>query len=324
MSANKNKITDDVKVFYSSAAINPQEGLCCPIQPNKADTTHIPEAVLGISYGCGSPVGEADLKPGEVVLDLGSGGGIDCFIADKKVGPKGSVIGIDMTDEMLEVAAKANPKVSENLGFDVVKFKKGLLEDIPQDDNSVDVIMSNCVINLSHDKLKTLKESYRILKDFGRLCISDVVSEVEVPKKMQDDKKLWGECISGALKEDDFYGLAMEAGFVGITVGSRYLYRIVEGIRFYSVTIRAYKVDALTDNVEEGLYAIYEGPFKEVTLIDGLIFKPGVLKKISAKTADLFNCLEFGGDFSIIEVAKDGKATVHSAKPLGSGSAGCC
>lgn len=230
-----------VRDFYGNAAKKPKPELCCPTSYNVDDISHIPEDAIKISYGCGSPVSLADIKSGETLLDLGSGGGIDCFIAAKYVGKEGRVIGIDMTDEMLDKAKRLSSIVAKNLGYDVVEFKKGLLEDIPVPDNTADVVISNCVINLSPDKEKVFQEIYRILKDTGRFCISDIVSDRDVPEEMQADKQLWGECISGALKEDEFISIAEASGFYEINIIKRYLYREVSGIKFYSITVKGYK-----------------------------------------------------------------------------------
>ncbi|MBI4715388.1 MAG: methyltransferase domain-containing protein [Nitrospirae bacterium] len=150
-----------VQAFYGKAAEEPQPELCCPIDHDAEDIRHIPAEVLERFYGCGSPVGLAGLRPGEVMADLGSGGGIDCFIAAKKVGSEGRVIGIDMTDPMLEVANRNRPRVAEALGYDVVEFRKGYLEQVPVEDGSVDLVTSNCVINLSSDKRKVFSEIWR-------------------------------------------------------------------------------------------------------------------------------------------------------------------
>ena len=142
-------IRDSVSEFYSSAAVKPVESLCCASSYSEPDVSHIPKDVLDISYGCGSPVALAEIKEGETLVDLGSGGGIDCFIAAKRVGRNGRVCGVDMTEEMLLKAKEASSKVALNLGYDIVEFKKGYLEEIPVEDEKADVVTSNCVINLS-------------------------------------------------------------------------------------------------------------------------------------------------------------------------------
>ena len=160
-SPNEDVSRNVVRSFYSKAAVIVQENLCCPTQYNLTDLSHIPKEVAEISYGCGSPVGLAGLSKGEVMLDLGSGGGIDCFIAAKHVGKTGQVYGIDMTNEMLQISRKNAALVAKNLGYNNIEFKKGFLEDIPIEDTSVDLVTSNCVINLSTKKNDVFKEIYR-------------------------------------------------------------------------------------------------------------------------------------------------------------------
>ncbi|MCP4254869.1 MAG: methyltransferase domain-containing protein, partial [Candidatus Scalindua sp.] len=188
-----------VREFYGKAAEEPQEELCCPTKNSQEDTSHIPQEVLDRFYGCGSPTIIAKVSEGETMVDLGAGAGIDCFIAAKRVGPKGKIYGIDMTDEMLKVANESRHLVAKNLGYDIVEFRKGFLEDIPVDSGTVDLITSNCVVNLSPDKKAVFSEMWRVLKDHGRIVISDIVSQVETPPHLKLNKQLWGECISGAL-----------------------------------------------------------------------------------------------------------------------------
>ncbi|MDP7552522.1 MAG: methyltransferase domain-containing protein, partial [Nitrospinaceae bacterium] len=214
----------DVRNFYSKAAVSAQENLCCPTQYDSKDLSHIPKEVLEISYGCGSPVDRANLREGEVMVDLGSGGGIDCFIAARHVGKTGRVYGIDMTEEMLGVARKNATLVAENLGYNNIEFRQGYLESIPVDNSSVDLVTSNCVINLSTDKDEVFREIHRILKPGGRFMISDVISNKEVPEAMQNNKELWGECISGALTLNKFLDYAGKNRFKGLQVQKDYLW----------------------------------------------------------------------------------------------------
>jgi ubiquinone/menaquinone biosynthesis C-methylase UbiE len=174
--------------------------------------------VLGRFYGCGSPISLAGIKKGESVIDLGSGGGIDCFIAAKKTGPRGKVIGIDMTNSMLQVAERNKIPVAQNLGFDVVEFRKGYLEAIPVEDHSVDLLTSNWVINLSPDKQKVFSEMWRKLKDHGRAVISDIIADNPVSTRLALNPQLWGECISGALTQEAFLTFLEEAGFYGLEI----------------------------------------------------------------------------------------------------------
>ena len=232
---------NDVQNFYSKAAVTAQESLCCPTKYDGSELSHIPKEVLEISYGCGSPVGRAGLQEGQTMVDLGSGGGIDCFIAAKHVGETGHVYGIDMTDEMLNVARKNASQVVKNLGYNNIEFKQGFLESIPIADMSVDLVTSNCVINLSTKKSDVFKEIYRILKPGGHFLIADIISEVEVPENMRNNKELWGGCISGALTLQEFLNYARDNQFKGLRIQKDYLWKEVEGIKFYSYTIKGCK-----------------------------------------------------------------------------------
>ncbi|MCK4846217.1 MAG: methyltransferase domain-containing protein [Deltaproteobacteria bacterium] len=242
------KVRDDVSKFYGAAAEDPMESLCCAPNYDEAEVAHIPKKVLDISYGCGSPISLADIKAGEVVADLGSGGGIDCFIAAKLVGKSGRVIGVDMTAEMLKVARETAPVVAENLGYDIVEFEEGFLEDLPIASGTVDIVTSNCVLNLSPDKGRVFLEIYRALKPNGRFCITDVVSEVELPEEVVKDKQMWGECLSGALTEDAFKSAAKEVGFKSIKIISKTLYRETKGLRFNSITMVGSKTEKDADS----------------------------------------------------------------------------
>jgi len=174
----------------------------------------LPVDVTGLSLGCGDPISIAGLKEGETVLDLGSGGGIDCFLAARRVGETGYVIGVDMTPEML-MKANAN-KVK--MGVNNVEFRRGQIEALPVTDNSVDVIMSNCVINLSPDKPAVFREAFRALKPGGRVSISDIVTEGEFTSEMRADAAKWAECVTGAIDAGEYTGIMKAVGFVDIQV----------------------------------------------------------------------------------------------------------
>jgi SAM-dependent methyltransferase len=174
----------------------------------------IPDAAQMASAGCGNPTALAGLKDGEVVLDLGSGGGIDVFIAAKKVGLTGRAIGVDMTQEMLDLAKKN----AEELGIENVEFRKGDIEELPVDDGTIDVIISNCVINLAPDKDKVFREAYRVLKSGGRIMVSDIVTEGELPESIRKDPAAWAACISGALNMNDYLNKIRNAGFEKVRV----------------------------------------------------------------------------------------------------------
>jgi SAM-dependent methyltransferase len=181
------------------------------------DLAGLPDTVTGASLGCGNPLAIADLRPGEVVLDLGSGGGIDCFLAAKRVGPAGRVIGLDMTPDMIRLAQRNAKKV----GASNVEFRLGEIEDIPLPDGSVDVVISNCVINLSPDKDMVFREVFRVLRPGGRLSVSDIVVQGELPQAIRDRLDAWAACVSGALEETEYLAKIRAAGFEQVDVLSR-------------------------------------------------------------------------------------------------------
>lgn len=237
----KGHVTKTVKKKFSTAAYNPVADYYCPTGYNPEDLAHIPNEVLEVSYGCGNPAALADIRKGETIVDLGAGGGIDCFIAAKKLGKEGKVIGIDMTDEMLEKARESAKKVAGVLGYDVVEFRAGNIMELPVEDSSVDLVISNCVINLTEDKAKVLEEIYRILKPGGRFIISDIVSDKPVPGYLKRDKELWNACLSGALTDKRFKEVAENAGFPDVKLDRNYLYKKVEYIEFYSISMKGTK-----------------------------------------------------------------------------------
>jgi radical SAM protein with 4Fe4S-binding SPASM domain len=234
-------IHKQVSSRYRSASDNPEKDLCCPTDYTPSDLNGLPENTISISYGCGNPTALADLKEGESVLDIGSGGGIDCFIAAKKVGRSGRVIGIDMTDKMLQKANQNREKMTEVLGFDVVEFRKGIFEELPVESRSIDLVISNCVINLSPDKKKVFKEIFRVLKPGGRFSISDIVSDRNVPEEMKHDAKLWSGCVSGALTKEGFISAIEKAGFKRVKIEKSFFWKEVQGIGFHSVIILGVK-----------------------------------------------------------------------------------
>lgn len=204
---------------------------CDPITKNlytDAERGALPEEVFGASLGCGNPTALAQLQPGETVLDLGSGGGIDVILSAKRVGLTGKAYGLDLTDEMLTLA-RVNQK---RAGVGNVEFLKGAIENIPLPDNSVDVIISNCVINLSGDKDRVLAEAFRVLKPGGRLAISDVVVRGEVPAGIRKSMELWVGCIAGALEENEYREKLGRAGFASVDVEPTRVYRIEETSEF--------------------------------------------------------------------------------------------
>jgi len=291
---------EDVREFYSKAAVATQESLCCPVKYERVDLSHIPERVLEISYGCGSPVNKANIRPGESLVDLGSGGGIDCFIAAKIVGESGRVTGIDMTEKMLTVARENAQEVSQNLGYNNLEFKQGFLENIPMADESVNVVTSNCVINLSTQKKEVFKEIHRILKPGGRFVIADIISDQPVPEEMQNNRELWGECVSGALTLDEFLGYSREANFHGFSVVKDYLWKEVEGLKFYSYILSGYKHNPPAARCAGGQIAIYKGPFATVTCRD-TTFAVGIPVEVDADTAEMLSASPYEEMFNLID-----------------------
>ena len=295
------KSRESVRDFYGKAAEQPQADLCCPTSYPLDDTSHIPQDVIDRFYGCGSPMNIAEIKEGEVVTDLGSGAGIDCFIASKKVGRKGKVFGIDMTDNMLKVANECKSVVSKNLGFSNVEFKKGFLEEIPLENESVDLITSNCVINLSPNKKTVFSEMWRILNDHGRIVISDIVSEKEVPPHIINNQQLWGECIAGALTEEQFISYLEQSGFYGIQVLAKSYWKTIESYKFYSVSVRGYKFSKKAGCVYIGQKAIYHGPFKATLDEEGHIFPRGEAVEVCTDTARKLSHHPYSSFFTITD-----------------------
>jgi radical SAM protein with 4Fe4S-binding SPASM domain len=311
-----------VREFYGEAAEEPQAELCCPVQPDAADITHIPREVVERFYGCGSPVGAAAIRPGETTLDLGSGAGIDVFTAAKKVGPTGKAIGIDMTDAMLAVARDCQPRVAANLGFDVVEFRKGFLEQIPVASASVDLVTSNCVVNLSPDKKQVFAEIWRVLKDHGRMVISDIVSEEQVPAAQRQDPRLWGECISGALTEEELLAYLERAGFYGVEILAKSFWKEVDGYRFHSLTVRGYKLEKQAGCVYLGQTATYVGPFKGVSDEEGHFFPRGVAIEICTDTAAKLCHAPYRGHFVVTD--PEGTAAADLGNSCCGPGGGCC
>ena len=261
-------IKDAVRERYGKAALRVLEGAnspcCCgsgkavplgaddPITANlydAAQASEIPEEAMLASLGCGNPTALAQLNPGETVLDLGSGGGIDVLLSARRVGPSGKAYGLDMTDEMLALA-ETNKKKS---GLTNVEFLKGEMERIPLPDNSVDVVISNCVINLSADKDKVLREAFRVLKPGGRLAVSDVVTRGGIPPHIRRSVELWVGCIAGALDEDDYLRKLQAAGFVDAGIEPTRVYRAEDARAF--LTEKGIDVDQVAPLVDEKFYS---------------------------------------------------------------------
>jgi SAM-dependent methyltransferase len=220
---------------------------CSPITANlynQKETDTLPEQAVMASLGCGNPTALAELRAGEVVLDLGSGGGIDVLLSAQRVGPEGKAYGLDMTDEMLNLAHKN----AAEAGVENVEFLKGEMENIPLPENSVDVVISNCVINLSADKPRVLAEAFRVLKPGGRFAVSDVVVRGEVPADVRRSIELWVGCVAGALEETQFKDLLAEVGFVNTDIEPTRIYEVEDARGF--LTEAGLDVDALAQMVD--------------------------------------------------------------------------
>jgi arsenite methyltransferase len=238
------QLRETVKEKYGAAALRVAQGGggCCsgigqsgcdPITSNLYTDTEkglLPEEAVLASLGCGNPTALAELKPGETVLDLGSGGGIDVLLSARRVGPSGKAYGLDMTEEMLELARGNQRKA----GVENAEFLKGEIENIPLPDNSVDVIVSNCVINLSADKSRVLREAFRVLKPGGRFAVSDVVVRGEVPEQIRRSVEMWIGCVAGALEENEYREKLSAAGFQDIEVEPTRIYRAEDAQSFLS------------------------------------------------------------------------------------------
>ncbi|WP_031497805.1 arsenite methyltransferase [Bryobacter aggregatus] len=233
---NKIDIKAVVQEKYGLAALRSAHGAssCCdPITSNLYDQEQrrqVPEAALLASLGCGNPTALADLQPGETVLDLGSGGGIDVLLSARRVGPTGKAYGLDMTDEMLALANENQRQA----GAANVEFLKGEIESIPLPDHSVDVILSNCVINLSADKDRVLQEAFRVLKPGGRFAVADVVTRGEMLPEIRSSMGLWVRCLAGALDENEYAAKLQASGFEEIHIEATRIYRVEEARSFLS------------------------------------------------------------------------------------------
>lgn len=260
------RVQDQVKEKYGNAAraiaqsknvqacCDPGLRCCDPITTNlySADQTGIiPEKAVRASLGCGNPTALIDLRPGETVLDLGSGGGIDVLLSAQRVGPTGKAYGLDMTDDMLALA-RENQKQT---GVTNVEFLKGEIENIPLPGNSVDVIISNCVINLSSDKDRVLREAFRVLKPGGRFAVSDVVVRGSVPEEVRKSMLLWVGCIAGALEENEYIAKLTGAGFENVAVESTRVFSVEDARQF--LTEAGVDVDAIAPQVKNKFFSAF-------------------------------------------------------------------
>ena len=341
-----------VKERYSQGAQAPEAELCCPIDYDPRYLEVIPAEVLERDYGCGDP--SKHLKEGETVLDLGSGTGKICFIASQVVGAGGRVIGVDMTDDMLAVARRNAPVVAERVGFANVEFRRGRIQDLALDlelldeelrarpvdsyeellvtqgraaelrherplveSDSVDVVISNCVLNLVENSHKDelFDEIYRALRSGGRAVISDIVSDEPVTPEMQTDPELWSGCISGAYTEEGFLSAFEKAGFYGIRVLERQRepWRTVEGIEFRSVTVKAFKGKE-GPCIERLQAVVYRGPFKEVLDDDGHRMERGRRYAVCDKTYRLYGKEPYRDSFDFVDPLEE--VPLEAAEPF--------
>ncbi len=341
-----------VRERYSAGARATEAKLCCPVDYDPEYLKVIPPEVIERDYGCGDP--SKYLRSGETVLDLGSGTGKICFIAAQVVGSSGKVIGVDMTDEMLNLARSSAPIVAERIGYDNVEFRKGRIQDLALDlekldaelkarpitdaasflradelaqelrvkhplvaTDSMDVVVSNCVLNLVEPKSKQqlFEEIFRVLKKGGRAVISDIVSDEAVPEHLQNDPELWSGCISGALTEEGFLQAFSDAGFYGIQILQRdeKPWQTIEGIEFRAVTIEAFK-GKQGPCFERNQAVIYRGPFREVLDDDNHRMERGVRYAVCDKTYNLYRKAPYREFFEFIEPLKD--IPLGEAKPF--------
>lgn len=332
-----------VKERYSAAAFEREEALCCPVDYDPKYLKIIPQEVLDRDYGCGDP--STYVRSGETVLDLGAGGGKICFIAAQIVGPEGKVIGVDVNDDMLELSRSAQPTVAEQLGYDNIEFRHGRIQDLKTDldaldhwlsarpaksaadyknlethlatsreaqpliaNDSIDVVVSNCVLNLVSDEEKPqlFREIFRVLKPGGRIAISDIVSDKDSPEHLKNDPDLWSGCISGALTEKGFADALSEAGFAGVRLDKleQAPWQVVEEIEYRSATYVAHK-PALATSDEEELDVIYTGPWEQVTDETGLTYERGARTKVSGSDADRLRSGAYAGHFIIFGDEED-------------------
>lgn len=371
------EVESNVKERYSQGALERQEALCCPVDYDANLLKILPEEIIEKDYGCGDP--SRYVQTDDIVLDLGSGGGKICYMAAQLVGEKGRVIGVDMTDEMLSLARKYQGQMAQTIGSDRVEFKKGYIQDLSLDlraledyiaeqpidslqgwqafeqwrtqqrqespmiaDNSVTLVISNCVLNLvaKSARQQMIEEIFRVLKPGGRVAISDIVCDEQVPARLQNDPQLWSGCISGAFEEQAFLQAFIDAGFKAVAYDKwdDQPWQVVEDIEFRSVTLIAIKPES-AEHLDCGQAAIYKGPYSKVSDDDGNSFMRGVRTAVSDRSFRQLNQQPYREDFVTIQPATE----VCGAQPFtscpgtsrpvaqtkggsqrGGGGSGCC
>ncbi|MFI5394188.1 MAG: methyltransferase domain-containing protein [Candidatus Binatia bacterium] len=345
-------VEDVVRERYTQGARKREDILCCPTSYEAQYLNVLPQEIIERDYGCGDP--SAYVHAGEAVLDLGSGAGKICYITAQIVGPSGRVIGIDMNDEMLALARRYQPDIASRLGYDNVSFRRGKIQDLRTDpdavdaylrghpvasaadlaqlecflaeqrrerplvaDQSVDVVVSNCVLNLvrDDDKQVLFAEIFRVLRRGGRAVISDIVSDEPVPDSLKQDPKLWSGCIAGAFQESAFLDAFAAAGFYGIELLKRDAlpWRTIDGIEFRAVTVSAWKgkAGACWDHNQA---VIYRGPWSEVRDDDGHTLRRGMPMAVCEKTFRLYTQEPYARD--IVPVEPRVAVTADTAKPF--------
>ena len=342
----------EVKKRYSEGAEAVQTELCCPVDYDTELLKILPKEIIDKDYGCGDP--SRYVREGDVVLDLGAGGGKICYMAAQLVGEEGHVIGVDMNDDMLLLASKYQPEMEEKLGNNRVTFLKGYIQDLALDvqamedyleaqpvftaadlerlqawqqaqrrdnplvaDNSVDLVISNCVLNLVADdqKQQMIEEIFRVLKPGGRVAISDIISDEPIPEHLKQNSDLWSGCISGAFQEEDFFKAFIDAGFVAVAYDKWEAdpWQVVEGIEFRSVTLTATRPEA-TECLDYGHAVIYRGPHSSVSDDDGHVYPRGARIAVCEKTFRLLTeSGAYGEDFIGIAPAQPGEPNTFCA-----------
>lgn len=336
---------------YSAGAHKREEALCCPVSYDPGLLKNIPAEIIEKDYGCGDP--SPYVRSGDVVLDLGSGGGKVCYLAAQLTGPKGRVIGVDMNDDMLALARKYQAQMAEKLGSDRVSFRKGQIQNLALDlealdaylqaspvssqgdyqrlrnwelqqcieqpliaDASVDLVISNCVLNLvrDEDKQQLVQEIFRVLKPGGRVAISDIISDKPCSAELKRNPELWSGCLSGAFQEQEFLQAFVDAGFSAV----RYeqwddqVWQVVEGIEFRSALLTAVKGEEESQALDRDHVVLYRGPHAQVQDDEGTVYPRGVRKAVSERTFALLTCGAYGQDF--IAISPDSTAQ----------AGGCC
>ncbi len=369
-------IETTVLARYSEGARERQEALCCPVRYDPDLLRIIPDEILEKDYGCGDP--SAYVRTGDVVLDLGSGGGKICYLAAQLVGEEGRVIGVDMNDDMLALARKYQSRMAKALGNDRVSFKKGQIQNLALDldgldeylrgspvctqndyqrlcawqeqqckerpliaDASVDLVISNCVLNLVQDadKQQLVREIFRVLKPGGRVAVSDIISDEACGEELKQNPELWSGCLSGAFQETAFLQAFSDAGFVAVKYDQwdPEVWRVVEGIEFRSALLTAVK-PAMSMPMDRGHAVMYRGPYAQIRDEEGQVYPRGVRMAVSDHTFALLTSDVYDNDFigftpARMPAPRQWCSSAHGPRPVsetrggvqsGSSAKGCC